>query len=196
MNFKTLFVEECAGAIKREGFDNLMAWLTNQGQSDFFTAPASTKYHSNKEGGLCEHTYKVFKRLEKKLPELKEHYQSLSEEELLEKIAVVSLVHDLCKVGFYTVSLRNVKDEETGKWNKVPYYTINDQLPLGHAEKSLYIAQNFMRISRDEAAAVLAHMGDFNDQKTSQIYQTFPLALMLHVADLESTYLDEEVVQS
>ena len=193
MNYRKKFMEECASLVKRDGFENLLAWLTNAGQCDFFVAPASTKYHSNKEGGLCEHTYKVFKRLVGRLNELKTYYQDLTEAELLEKIAVVALVHDLCKCNAYGTKTRNIKDE-AGKWHSVEVYEFRDELPLGHAPKSLFIAQSFMRISRDEAAAILAHMGDFADNSTSSMYQRFPLAVMLHVADLEATYLDEEII--
>lgn len=190
-NYKEIF-EDYARNIKREGIEKLMTWLKSD-KSDFFTAPASTKYHSNIEGGLCMHTVKVYERLVAKLPELKNYYPGLTDEAILEKIAITALFHDLCKVNFYVASTRNVKNEETGKWEKVPCYNIDDQMPLGHGEKSLFILQSFMHVERDEAAAILAHMGDFAEQKTSQCYQKWALALMMHVADIEATYLDERV---
>lgn len=194
MNYTEKFMEY-ANLIKRDGSNDFLAWLTNPAQSDFFTAPASTKYHSNFEGGLCEHTVKVFERLAAKKDDIVKLYPDLSEAEIMEKIAIVSLGHDISKANFYVKSTRNVKDEKTGKWEKVPCYKIEDKLPLGHTETSLYILQSFMKIKRDEAGAILKHMGDFEDMTTSQVYRMYPLALLLHVADMEATYLDETVVE-
>lgn len=191
-NYKEMFLEY-AKLIKRDDIDGLLDWLKNPRECDFFTAPASTKYHSNTEGGLCMHSVKVFERLRGKMAELQKHYPRLTEAELMEKIAIVALMHDLCKTNFYIVSMRNVKNEETQKWEKIPCFVVDDQLPLGHAEKSMYLTQKYLNLEDDEAAAILAHMGDFTDQKTGLIYQKYPLALHLHIADLEASYLDEQV---
>lgn len=189
-DYRELFLEYLT-LIKREGMDELTAWITSD-KSDFFTAPASTKYHSNIKGGLCMHTVKVFERLRARLPELRVYYPEMTDEQILEKIAIATLFHDLCKVNFYVASTRNVKNEE-GKWEKVPCFNIEDQMPLGHAEKSLFIVQSFIKIHQDEAAAILAHMGDMENVATSQMFQKYPISLMTHVSDIEATYLDEKV---
>ena len=115
--------------IKREGADKLLAYLTDQ--SDFFTAPASTRYHGSYEGGLCEHSLNVYSCLKDFMarPRMKEMYGiSYSDE----SIAIAALLHDLCKINFYVPGTRNVK--ENGVWKTVPTYTINDTLPYGHGE--------------------------------------------------------------
>lgn len=171
-DFIKLFTEN----IHRDGADKLLAWLES---CDFFTAPASAKYHSNHEGGLCEHSVNVFNRLVYDNPESR---------------AICGLLHDVCKANFYKVSTRNVKNEQSGAWEKQPYYAVEDQLPYGHGEKSVYIISGFMRLTREEAFAIRFHMGDYEDKNTPQAFAKFPLALMLHIADLEATFLDEKEV--
>ena len=170
--------------IKREGADKLLDWLL---KSDFFTAPASTKYHGAYEGGLVLHSVNVFNRLAAN-PEVEEN---------MESVAIAGLLHDLCKVDFYATSTRNVKDEATGTWTKVPYYTVDDKLPYGHGEKSVYIISGFMRLSREEAMAIRWHMGGFEDNTrggftSSLAFDEYPLAVHLHIADLQATFIDEK----
>lgn len=175
--------------IKREGADKLLAYLTDQ--SDFFTAPASTRYHGSYEGGLCEHSLNVYSCLKDFLarPRMKEMYDiSYSDE----SIAIAALLHDLCKINFYVPGTRNVK--ENGVWKTVPMYTINDTLPYGHGEKSVYIISGFMRLTRDEAFAIRYHMGfSTNDDPgtVGKALEMFPLAFALTVADMEAAYFIE-----
>ena len=111
-----------------------------------------------------------------------------------ETIAIVSLLHDLCKVDFYVESTRNVK--ENGVWKSVPFYTIDDKLPYGHGEKSVYIVSGFMRLTRDEAFAIRYHMG-FSDvtpqemNNVSKAFEMFPIAFAVSVADMEASYFLE-----
>lgn len=175
--------------IKREGADKLLAYLTDQ--SDFFTAPASTRYHGSYEGGLCEHSLNVYSCLKDFMarPRMKEMYGiSYSDE----SIAIAALLHDLCKINFYVPGTRNVK--ENGVWKTVPAYTINDTLPYGHGEKSVYIISGFMRLTRDEAFAIRYHMGfSANDDPgtVGKALEMFPLAFALTVADMEAAYFIE-----
>ncbi len=175
--------------IKREGADKLLAYLTDQ--SDFFTAPASTRYHGSYEGGLCEHSLNVYSCLKDFMtrPRMKEMYGiSYSDE----SIAIAALLHDLCKINFYVPGTRNVK--ENGVWKTVPTYTINDTLPYGHGEKSVYIISGFMRLTRDEAFAIRYHMGfSTNDDPgtVGKALEMFPLAFALTVADMEAAYFIE-----
>ena len=161
--------------IKREGADRLLDYLQNG--SDFFTAPASTRYHGAHEGGLLEHSLNVYDCLCDILarPRMKEVY-GLSYSD--ESIAIVSLLHDVCKTNFYKVSTRNQKDE-TGRWVQVPYYTIEDTLPYGHGEKSAYIVSGFLRLTREEAFAIRYHMGFSGTEDAGNVgkaLEMFPLA--------------------
>lgn len=177
---KEEFIKIYTENIHRDGADKLLAWLES---SDFFTAPASAKYHGNHEGGLCEHSINVFRRLEALLTG-EDHNSSM------ETQAICGLLHDLCKVNFYKPDTRNVKNAE-GVWEKIPYYSVDDHLPYGHGEKSVYIVSGFMRLTREEAFAIRFHMGDYSDKNTPQAFRMFPLSLMLHIADLEATFIDE-----
>ena len=176
--------------IKREGADKLLEFLSNG--SDFFTAPASTRYHGAHEGGLLEHSLNVYDCLCDILarPRMKEVYGL---EYSAESIAVVALLHDICKVNFYKVSTRNVKDEN-GKWTTVPYYTIEDTLPYGHGEKSAYIVSAYIRLTREEAFAIRYHMGFSGTEDPGNVgraLEMFPLAYALVCADMEAAFLME-----
>jgi len=110
-----------------------------------------------------------------------------------ETVAIVALLHDLCKVNVYQKSMRNIKDK-TGAWTQVPSYDYSDPLPYGHGEKSVYIISGFMKLTREEAFAIRYHMGfsDTDDkQNVGQAFERFPLALALSIADMEATYFVE-----
>lgn len=181
--------------IQRRGADRLLEWLDSDA-SDFFTAPSSTRFHGAYEGGLVEHSLNVYECLKDYLnrPLTKELYGM---DYTPETIAVTALLHDICKVGFYAVDYRNAKNEQ-GVWEKVPYYTVRDTLPYGHGEKSVYMIQSFMRLTRDEAFAIRYHMGfSGNEDKNSvgRALEMFPLALAVNVADMEATYYLEGSVK-
>lgn len=181
--------------IQRRGADRLLEWLDSDA-SDFFTAPSSTRFHGAYEGGLVEHSLNVYECLKDYLnrPRTKELYGM---DYTPETIAVTALLHDICKVGFYVVDYRNAKNEQ-GVWEKVPYYTVRDTLPYGHGEKSVYMIQSFMRLTRDEAFAIRYHMGfSGNEDKNSvgRALEMFPLALAVNVADMEATYYLEGSVK-
>lgn len=181
--------------ITRRGADRLLAWLDSDA-SDFFTAPSSTRFHGAYEGGLVEHSLNVYECLKDYLsrPRTKELYGM---DYTPETIAITALLHDICKVGFYAVDYRNAKNEQ-GVWERVPYYTIRDSLPYGHGEKSVYMIQSFMRLTRDEAFAIRYHMGfSGNEDKNSvgRALEMFPLALAVNVADMEATYYLEGSVK-
>lgn len=191
MNCKEDFLEVFDRCIKREGAANLRNYLL---KSDFFTAPASSRYHCAFEGGLCDHSVNTYKRLKDNvMREFGDNYEKYCSEET---IAICALLHDICKVGFYKTDFRNVK--ENGEWIKKPYYAREEELPFGHGEKSVYIIQSFMNLTREEAVAINWHMGGFDtrvkggDNSISEAYSKFPLAVLLHVSDLEATYIDEK----
>ena len=190
---KAEFKEIFTAKIKREGADKLLDYLENK--SDFFTAPASTKYHSAYEGGLAQHSLNVYHCLVDYLarPRVRETYGADSYTE--EQIAIVALLHDICKTDFYKVDYRNAKNEK-GQWERVPFYRIEDGLPYGHGEKSVYMISGFMRLTREEAMAIRWHMGfsygDPNDRNTiGRAFEMYPLAFALSVSDMEASYFLE-----
>lgn len=191
MTDKERFIQIYNDNIKREGADKLLDFLENK--SDFFTAPASTRYHNAFEGGLLRHSLNVYDCLcdYMERPRIKEQYKLTAS---AETIAIVALLHDICKVNFYRVSYRNSKNEKTGQWEKVPYYEINDTLPYGHGEKSVYMVSGFMRLSREEAMAIRWHMGFSGTEDKNSVgkaLEMFPLAFALSVADMEASYFLE-----
>ncbi len=193
LDYKKKFIEIYKAKIKREGADELLAFLEG---SDFFTAPASTRYHGSHAGGLCEHSINVYECLCDYLarPRVKEKYGMNYSEET---VAIVSLLHDICKTNFYVETTRNVK--ENGVWKTVPYYSIEDQLPYGHGEKSVYMISAYMKLTRDEAFAIRYHMGFAESNNVTYInnvgkaYEMFPIAFAVSVADMEASYYLEDV---
>lgn len=190
---KDRFIEIYREKISREGSDKLLEYLMSK-NCDFFTAPASTRFHCSYEGGLCEHSLNVYDCLKSYLDaERAKAMFGLDFSE--ESIAIVSLLHDVCKTNTYKTSMRNVKDDKTGVWSKVPYYEYNDTLPYGHGEKSVYIISGFMRLTRDEAMAIRWHMGfsGTEDQKlVGNALRMYPLAMALMIADCEASSFVEE----
>ena len=185
------FIEIYRTYIHREGSEELLDYLMNK--CDFFTAPASARYHGSYVGGLCDHSVNVFRCLEDYLarPRVRETYGFDYD---MESVAIVSLLHDLCKIGCYKAGTRNVKNEATGQWEKVPTFFYEDKLPYGHGEKSVYIISGFMRLSREEAMAIRWHMGFSGpeDERTvGQALQQYPLAFALATADMEASYFLE-----
>ena len=176
--FRAIFQEH----VVRRGGDQLLEWLEN---TDFFTAPASTKFHCACEYGLVIHSLNVYKVLREKYFE---------EGDSEESFALCGLLHDICKAQFYKISTRNVKNDETGQWEKRPFYTVEDAFPYGHGEKSVYIISGFMKLTRPEAMAIRWHMGFSGGEDSrlvGQALQQYPLAFALSVADMEATYFLE-----
>ena len=177
--------------IHRPGADARLDYLCSP-TCDFFVAPASTRYHGAYAGGLCEHSINVYECLKDylKRPRVQELYHLHCSEESL---AVVSLLHDVCKINCYKPSFRNVKDEN-GVWKKVPTFEFDDPLPYGHGEKSVYIIGGFLRLSREEAFAIRFHMGFSGSEEVRLVgnaFERFPLAFALATADMEATYFLE-----
>lgn len=168
----------------RDGIEELIRYL--QEETDFFTAPASTKYHGAFESGLLMHSINVCAEL--RLDPNSKVYPT-------ETLIIVALLHDICKANCYRTEKRNVK--ENGGWVEKQIYVFEDELPLGHGEKSLYLASKFIKLSDEEAAAIRWHMGAFDcafrggDRGLNAAYEKYPLAVLLHMADMRATYLVE-----
>lgn len=168
---------------KRPGIENLVQWLDN---SDFKVAPASTRYHFNYEGGLLKHSLNVYE-------------ECMRQQDLIklfnvpkESIIITSLLHDICKVNYYKMEMRNVK--KNGAWVQEPYYTVEDMFPMGHGEKSIIIAQQYIQLTEVEIAMIRNHMGGFVDTSyfsSSNLFNKYPESLILHIADMKATYILE-----
>lgn len=190
---KELFYTIVCNNIKREGIAKLMEWLET---TDFFEAPASTKYHGAHENGLLEHSLNVYKFYRQEMFLRGKMFSGISEldSETEESIAICALFHDICKANYYKTSYRNSKNSK-GEWVKEPYYTIDNQLPMGHGEKSMWILLRFLKLTEEEAIAIRWHMGGFDNavqggcKDLSAAYSKYPSALLLHLADMKATYM-------
>lgn len=187
MTAKERFIELYRTHITREGAEELLEHII---ATDFFIAPASTRFHYCHEGGLCEHSMNVFENLKK----INETFNLGFSDETL---AIVALLHDLCKINFYKIDFRNQKNE-FGTWEKVPYYAIDDQFPYGHGEKSVYLIQCYMKLRNEEAMAIRWHMGGWDEAvrggsyAINGAYDKYPLCAALHCADMMANYITEK----
>jgi HD superfamily phosphohydrolase YqeK len=181
MTNRERFISLCN--FNRTGKAELFEWLE---RSDFFTAPASAKYHGSYEGGLVEHSLNVYDALVKLLT----IYPEVQVPE--ESIAIVALFHDLCKVNMYEKETRYRKDEN-GKWEPYEAYTHNERLHYGgHGSKSVFILQNFIKLTPEEAVAINCHMGSWEDNpNVGAAFEHCTLAWLLHVADESATFVKE-----
>ena len=192
MTAREEFLEIYRVHIRREGADALLDYVQNR--SDFFTSPASSRYHGSYEGGLVQHSVNVYKCLDGYLqnPRVREEYGFAAPQE---SVAVAGLLHDVCKIGCYKPSTRNVKGPD-GKWQAVATYSFEDELPYGHGEKSVYILSGFLRLTREEAFAIRWHMGfsgPEDNRTVSDAMRRYPLAFALATADMEATvFLEHE----
>ena len=200
--------EELLSEVKREGINSLLDFIR---KSDFYTAPASTRFHLSEEGGLLKHSLHVYECLNAKqsAPIWKDVLKNVKRETIL----IVSLLHDLCKTYYYTTDYKNQKtyDEEKVKfanprevkhdakgdyiWETVPCFTVDNKYPLGHGSKSVVFILQYMKLSMEEITAITYHMGAYCDSsqwtELGQAYEKYPLALALHQADMEATHILE-----
>ena len=214
---KQEFLDIYKAKITRDGADEFLQWLL---QTDFFDAPASTRYHGSYRGGLLVHSLNVYHELQYMLENAERlGAQVPSDRYDGETIAIVSLLHDVCKAQFYKTELKNqknydaeavkrmkeefpseVKRDTNGEffWDKVAQYTIDEEFPIGHGEKSVILIQSKMKLTANEIYAIRAHMGGWDtsvkggDRFVGQIFEKSELALFLHIADMEASYLLEK----
>lgn len=188
-SLKQEFVELLTST-KRPGVERLLEWLENE--TDFYTAPASTQYHGAYAGGLLLHSmsvYKYLKNFTKTLENVKE-----------DSLIIAGLLHDLCKVNFFTKQVRNVKIPGEKRWEEEESYGIEDQLPMGHGEKSVYLAMRYVALTDEEAIAIRWHMGGYDDaarayiggRAQSNAYRAYPMAAALNIADMYVTYIVQQ----
>lgn len=190
-NLKEQFLAIARHDIHREGIENL---LTTLEESDFFKAPASTRYHGSYEGGLVQHSIDVYNALHDELAFIYgDNYLAVFNEET---IAIVSLFHDICKVDRYKAGYRNVKDEVTKQWHQEPAYFYNDEkFEMGHGAESVYAIQRHMKLEDFEAQAIYWHMGAYDISNYSNLnglgsaFERNVLSFALHRADMFATYI-------
>lgn len=195
--FEKLFLSNLCD---RQGYLAFYDWLIG---TTFFTDPASTKYHENYEGGLVDHSLKVYNAIF-------DIGAALGYDITSETLALVSLLHDVCKIGCYQKSSRNykcydidevasasryeVKTDAIGRfvWKTELTYVYNDEFPYGHGEKSVYLISKFIPLKDDEAMAIRYHMGAWGEEDKRNIgkaFELYPLAVLLHLADTSATYI-------
>lgn len=194
MNPKREFIEIYNENIKREGADRLLEYLLSK-NSDFFTAPASTRFHGDYDCGLSVHSINVYKCLKDYLLRNRcgqEYGMKYSDK----TIATAALLHDVCKINCYHKYMRNVKNED-GVWEQVPSYNFEDPEPFGHGEKSVFLISKFMRLTNEEAYAIRYHMGfseEGSGRNAARVFEKYPLALALYVADMEAAaFMDDKM---
>lgn len=134
--------------VNRPGMDKLLEYIR---KSDFYSAPASTRYHLSCKGGLLQHSLNVLDALRGLMvwdgQEGNWRYSCSGEVVCRikdESVTIMALLHDLCKTHYYKTSTRNVKNEQTGKWEKAPFYTVEDKMPLGHGSKSAMLQRQYL----------------------------------------------------
>lgn len=190
MDIKQEFLKIVERDVKREGIGELIGWLCN---TNFFTSPASTRYHGAYEGGLAVHSLNV----RTQLMQLAELY-GLGEDDGIvnpdESIAIVALFHDLCKVGCYKTEMRWRKDKNN-QWEQYPTWKFEEDFAYGgHGSKSVFLVQSFIKLTPEEASAINCHMGQWDATTYSNptaVYERNKLAWLLHVADEAADFLME-----
>ena len=178
---------------ERKGMEAMIEYL-DQG-TDFFEAPASTLHHCAYVGGLAEHSMNVYEMLEILDDRFAIYFPH-------DQIAITALLHDVCKANYYVQEQAWRKDDR-GKWESYIRWGVDDRLPLGHGEKSLYLISKYIELSDAEAAAIRWHMGAWTsgvttDFSLSKAYNAavdnYPLVTLLAVADNLATHLVEKDV--
>ena len=196
MDKKAEFLKIWTERVQRDYADALLDWLERE--TDFFTAPSSSKYHGAHPGGLLEHSLNVYHRL-RQIAIIETYGTTLApdlEEATEETVAIIALLHDVCKVGCYRLETKRRKNPETGYWEDYPAYVFRDPFPLGHGEKSLYLIQRHMDLEPEEALAIRWHMGAYDISHTGArsldaAMAATPWVWRLQQADMCAAWVDE-----
>lgn len=185
------FLQILRDKVKRDGIEDLIAYLED---SDFFTAPSSTRFHGNYEGGLCEHSLNVCNCLYT----IDDRYRKFNYSD--ETLTIAALLHDLCKIRVYSKQPAFRKDEN-GRWEQYMSYKFDEVFPGGHGEKSCFIIQQFMKLTPDEYLAIRWHMNGFDsavkggDRAMNAAAEKCKLVPMLQLADMEASHMLEITVE-
>ena len=181
-----IHTDELLWTYRRKGYSHLLEYLVND--TDFLTAPASTKFHGNFPGGLLMHSYNVTKRM----TELSKLNGISNHETTDESIALTGIFHDLCKVNTYKRPAENSNATTIYNSSNPFGYQNKEELVTGfHGPKSVFILQKYINLKNWEATAIMCHMGNFESKDSSKVFETNHLAWILHAADEASTFIDK-----
>ena len=199
------FIISTLKTVERQGA-NIDGLITKLESSDFFTAPASTRFHNSFEGGLADHVINVYYNL-KSLVERKHLQDTISEDSII----ICGLLHDMSKINFYKPTIKNKKvySENGSKYDTLGNYdwvseyqwSVVDESERfiygNHEENSEFMVRYYIPLTLQESIAILHHHGgkgyDSTPQNLLAIMNDNPLLTLLHVADMISTYVDERV---
>ena len=169
-------------------FDRLISFMENE--TTWLTAPASTKYHLCKESGLLEHCVNVAESMLK-------IREALAPDISAESCVIVSLVHDLGKVGMpgnpqYLINEPTDKQQQSG-YKPDPPYRFNKNLTyLSVPVRSLYLASKHIDLTEQEVQAIVYHDGQYVEDNRSVATHEEPLTLLLQYADSWSGFVIEK----
>ena len=155
---------------QRENIEALIEYLRN---SDYFHAPASTKYHLNFPGGLAMHSISVYKTLRRLCSEFDIDIPE-------ESIIIACLLHDVCKIGAY-------KPQGDS-------YSYNRNQPPGHGDLSVSRILNYIELTDQERLMIRWHMNHYDrafQNQENKICKQCPEIYIMYFADHISTaYLE------
>lgn len=196
MDNKNEFLQIFNRCVTRHGHDRLISYLENE--TDFFTAPASTKYHGAYPGGLVEHSLNVYCRLlDFTIRDNLEGEPGDLWPECEETVAIIALLHDVCKANCYHMETKRRKNLDSGRWEDYQAYTFRDPIPLGHGEKSLFLITRHMALTAEEAMAIRWHMGAYDEavkggsRSMEEAMKLSPWVWRLQEADMCAAWIDE-----
>lgn len=185
--------------VKRPGIDKLMDYIR---KSDFYTAPASTKFHLSCESGLLQHSLNVLDALRGLLQEeqtnedgTKAWFYTVAGTSVAqikdESVILIALLHDICKTYFYTTEIRNRK--VGGKWEQYEAFAVDDKIPYGHGEKSVMMIEEYMKLQPVERYAIRWHMGytEADTLSFNNAIDKYPMIWALHSADTQASHFME-----
>ena len=181
---------------KRNGVEAVIGGLDKLG---FFTAPASAKFHLSEEGGLLRHSLNVYNQADAIRTAQIRLDPKVEEAVPMESIAVVGLLHDVCKSEIYK-TVEKFRKDTNGRWEKYDAYDYDySHCPLGHGEKSVIrLLRMGMELTEAEIAAIRWHMGAWDlpssheaNKNLGAAQDKYPLLPILMAADMLATRITE-----
>lgn len=173
---------------RKANFENLINFMEEE--TAWLTAPASTKYHLCKEGGLLEHSVNVAETMLK----IK---AAIAPEISDESCVIVALLHDLGKVGMpgnpqYLINEPSEKQKRYGYKPDYPYRFNSELTYLSVPVRSLYLALQHISLTEEEVQAIVYHDGQYVEDNRSCATHEEPLTLLLQYADSWSGFVIEK----
>ena len=166
-------VQSTLGASKRAGMSEFLKYLQTSG---FYESPSACKLHGAYKGGLVIHSTTVFYtwlELDFDMPKHTNRYNSYTQESML----LISVAHDLCKVGRYKFT------DDGIKYNK-------KKSDVGHSLKSLEIIKQFIELTDEEEMCIKFHMGYYGTHEFNEKHGEYTLQ---ELADANNKYKNTRV---